>query len=130
MSTENLKNPFDDDEDDLELLGTFKPTPKQDIKQKSKQIAAADKVSVEQGFTSRKQKPKPKMRRSAMYQTGRSQQIPIRGTVVDQARVDRLCNNQDWVKGQMLQYALDALEDKLKEPNDPFWETRNISGVE
>ena len=54
----------------------------------------------------------------------------IRGRIEDKQRIGELCDQQDWVQGQLLQYALDALQEKIKNPEDEFWNERNFHGVE
>jgi len=131
MIGDDLKNPFDLDDDDLSEITAFKPQEVSDQPKNDPKIAAADSVSEEQGFkTIRRRRKTKKMRRSAFYQTGRSKQIPMRGTEKDYERIEQICDERDWVRGQMLTYALDALLEKIENPEDPFWEERNFSGVD
>ena len=70
------------------------------------------------------------MRRSQYYRTGRNTQLNIKARLDDRERLKILCNQQEWVAGQALEYALDALEQKLKNEDDEFWQQRLLRGVE
>ncbi len=133
MDGQAIIDPFSDDGMN-EQLAAFKPQPiaKPDAPVKKRQeraVKAADRAAADNGFTSRK-RVKPKQRRSRLYETGRSEQIAIKGKKDDKARLAAICDSQDWVQGQLLQYALDALEAKLSDPQDKFWESHNFHGVD
>lgn len=70
------------------------------------------------------------MRRSRYYRTGRNTQLNIKVRPEDRDRIKDFCDRQEWVVGQALEYALDALEEKLKDDRDAFWKERIYNGVE
>ena len=133
-------NPFAEDHDTAAIFDAFDdPKPKKrrriepDNDDSDKAVTdamkAAEHVADRKGF-SRRAKTKTRIRRSAMYETGRSRQISVKGRDEDFDRLAKLCDAQDWVKGQALQYALDALELMLEEPEGAFWKDRNLHGVD
>ena len=123
---------FDDELDDV--LGKFEPKPKEESKpvhdlQDSLERVAQD-VAEKRGFAKRAKPKVKRMRRSQYYQTGRSEQIPIRGRAEDKKLLEDMCKSQEWVKGQALQYALDALAEKIADPESEFWKERQFYGVD
>ncbi len=133
MDGQTIVDPFADDGMN-EALAAFKPKPvtKPDApaaKATERAVKAADRAAADQGFSTRK-RMKPKQRRSKYYQTGRSEQIAIKGKEEDKLRLAAMCDKQDWVQGQLLQYALDALSEKIADPKSNFWADRNFNGVE
>ena len=70
------------------------------------------------------------MRRSQFYKTGRSAAIAMKGREEDKIRINEVCEKQDWVQGQLLEYALDALIEKIASPDDAFWAGHNFEGVD
>ena len=70
------------------------------------------------------------MRRSRYYRTGRNTQLNIKVRPEERERIKEFCDLQEWVVGQALEYALDALEEKLKDEQDAFWKERIYRGVE
>ena len=87
-------------------------------------------VGEKRGFAKRSKPRVKRMRRSRYYETGRSEQIAIKGREVDKARLTKICDSQDWVQGQALQYALDALAEKIADPQNEFWAERSLNGVD
>jgi len=130
MSETAVKDPFDDIEEDEALFSSFEPEPTKTPEEIEKAVKAANSVGEKQGFQKRAKPKKRQMRRSQYYQTGRSEQIAFRGTEDDKDEVHALCEKHDWVKGQLLRYALDALNEKLADPKAEFWDSRNFEGVE
>ena len=139
-----------DDETDQDLdLSTFKVEPKSkaDVPAKSEIEALAN----EEGFVKRagdrsapatRTKTKTAthrksakraagtMRRSRFYETGRNVQFNKKVEQADRDRFNEICEKQDWVGGQAMKYLLDAIEEKISDPEDPFWETRMFKGVD
>jgi len=70
------------------------------------------------------------MLRSRYYQTGRNAQFNKKVRPEDRDRFNGLCEQHQWVGGQGLQYALDALEEKIAATDDEFWTSRNFRGVD
>ena len=139
MPKDGIANVFDDtdDEDVADLLGDFEPTPATSgtvalLSAKDQAVvAAADNVGQKMGYAKRtRPKKKSVMRRSGSYRTGRSEFVGIKTTPEVKSRVGELTNAHDWVNGQLLAYALDALQEKIDKPDDPFWETHQFHGVD
>jgi hypothetical protein len=133
MDGQAIIDPFSDDGMN-EALSAFKPKPAAkpsapEMRATERAVKAADRAAADQGFSSRK-RLKPKRRRSKFYETGRSTQIAIKGKEEDKVRLNAMCDKQDWVQGQLLQYALDALAEKIADPKSNFWADRNFNGVE
>jgi len=154
-AADDYANPFAEDPDTSALFDSFDaPAPKRDPKPEPEPEAvvapvtprpkpapapkqakalspekAAEAVSEKAGFHSRK-KNKKKVRRSASYETGRNKPISLKGRDEDYALLNKLCDAQEWVKGQALQYALEALAEKVADPESPFWDERNYHGVD
>ncbi len=147
-----------DDADDLAPLDVSDFTPKLPVKRKTTTKSVIRAASHDAGFHDRGEptnasakkevsetsKPKTKivavktkptvemgsMRRSRYYRTGRNTQLNIKVRLDDRERIKILCDQQEWVAGQALEYALDALEQKLKNEEDEFWQQRLLRGVE
>ncbi len=123
-------NPFADDEP-LPGLDKFKPKTADQLSVRP-QASQIEQAAAEQGFPERgpKSKPTPRRRREPPkregYRTGRSHQFNMKVRAEDIARFDAQCERQGWVKGQTLEYALDALEALLEDPNSEFWRMRGI----
>lgn len=134
MTTKTLNDPFADDGKPDPIAASFAPVPKADeakpSPQQSRALKAADAVAEEQGFTSRRPRRKRAFKRSDSLRTGRNvpKTIKMRKEEVD--TFDRLAKERSWVNGQTLQYALDALQEKINDPQDSFWETHNFHGVD
>ena len=107
--------------------------------QKGPDRSKIDQAAKESGFSrSISEKPKKVEKRitkptehqvvKRKYRTGRSQQFNMRARMEDKNRFNTLCNEHDWVQGQALQYALDALEEKISNPNSGFWNNRSFRG--
>lgn len=126
-----IRSAFDDDDGD-DLLASFAPKPAVDAPpvQSAKAVQAVERVAEKRGFQKRAKPKKGVMRRSQSYQTGRNAQIAMKGRAEDKARISSICEEHDWVQGQLIQYALDALEEKLRDPADPFWSERSFEGVD
>ena len=126
-----IRSAFDDEDGD-DLLASFSPKPAitpppaQDVKT----VQAVEKVAEKRGFQKRAKPKKGAMRRSQFYQTGRNAQIAMKGRAEDKERIVAICDRQDWVQGQLIQYALDALQEKLADPEDSFWSDRSFEGVD
>lgn len=120
------------DEDRDDLLASFAPKPAVTSPpvQDAKVVQAVEKVAEKRGFQKRAKPKKGVMRRSQFYQTGRNAQIAMKGRAEDKERIVAICDRQDWVQGQLIQYALDALQEKLADPADPFWSDRSFEGVD
>ena len=54
----------------------------------------------------------------------------MKGRGEDKQRIDDTCNKQEWVKGQLLKHALDALVENIADPDSPFWDNQNFEGVD
>lgn len=126
-----IRSAFDDDDGD-DLLASFAPKPAvaPPPVQDAKTVQAVERVAEKRGFQKRAKPKKGAMRRSQYYQTGRNAQIAMKGRVEDKERIATICDQQDWVQGQLIQYALDALQEKLSDPSDPFWSDRSFDGVD
>ena len=129
-----LHDPFADDDEADAFAASFAPAPKLEPEQPpAKQTAvikAADSVAVEQGFTSRKRKKKSTFRRSENFRTGRNVPFTVKVRAEDREALERFAQERQWVNGQTLQYALDALQEKINNPQDSFWENHNFHGVD
>ena len=129
-----MRSAFDDDDSESEeLFASFAPQPvaaQPVADQNNKAGKAVERVAETRGFTKRAKIKKGTMRRSQFYQTGRNTQIAMKGRLEDKERIMALCNKHEWVQGQLLQYALDALEEKLEDPSHPFWADRSFEGVD
>lgn len=126
-----IRSAFDDDNGD-DLLASFAPKPAvaPSPAQDAKAVQAVERVAEKRGFQKRAKPKKGVMRRSQFYQTGRNAQIAMKGRAEDKERIGAICDRQDWVQGQLIQYALDALQEKLTDPADPFWSDRSFEGVD
>ena len=126
-----IRSAFDDEDGD-DLLASFAPKPAVTSPpvQDAKAVQAVEKVAEKRGFQKRAKPKKGVMRRSQFYQTGRNAQIAMKGRAEDKERITAMCDRQDWVQGQLIQYALDALQEKLADPADPFWSDRSFEGVD
>lgn len=123
-------NPFAEDNDAAALLDSFDtPKPKAPAADIERTAKAAEAVGEKGGFHSRAKKKK-KVRRSASYETGRNTPISLKGYEADAKLINRLCDQQEWVKGQAFQYALAALAEKIEDPESEFWNERNFQGVD
>ena len=124
-----IRSAFDDEEGD-DLLASFAPKPAVASRpvEDAKIVQAVEKVAEKRGFQKRAKPKKGVMRRSQFYQTGRNAQIAMKGRAEDKERIAAICDRQDWVQGQLIQYALDALQEKLADPADPFWSDRSFEG--
>ncbi|MEL6170389.1 MAG: hypothetical protein AAFR02_00040 [Pseudomonadota bacterium] len=134
MDSSKIHDPFADDDAADAFAASFKPAGAGEIDiakpAKSSALKAADSVAAKQGFSSRKRKTKPKFRRSDNFRTGRSELLSIKTRAEDKAKLAEITEQREWVNGQTLQYALDALQEKINNPQDPFWETHNFHGVD
>lgn len=133
----------DDDNGPLDLSG-FKPSPRRkddDAEREQRRQRAMESGFQDRGGASKavRRAPKPAnktapaegpQRRSAFYLTGRNAQLNMKVLPEDRDRLRALCERQNWVAGQALQYALDALEEKIAAADDPFWKDRNLNGVD
>lgn len=147
-----------DDADDLAPLDVSDFTPKPPVKRKTTAKSVIRAASHDAGFHDRGEptntpakkgvsetsKPNTKvvevktkptinmggMRRSRYYRTGRNTQLNIKVRLDDRERIKVLCDQQEWVAGQALEYAFDALEQKLKNEEDDFWQQHLLRGVE
>lgn len=126
-----IRSAFDDEDGD-DLLASFAPKPAVSPlpAQDAKDVQAVEKVAEKRGFQKRAKPKQGVMRRSQFYQTGRNAQIAMKGRAEDKERIGAICDRQDWVQGQLIQYALDALQEKLADPADPFWSDRSFEGVD
>lgn len=151
-STENnlgLDGILDEGEFDQIDVSDFEPRPKRNMRKLHKEKIRG--ATLEVGFQDRggavvppsttqkrskrggKSKVLPTknlMRRSMYYRTGRSTQFNMKVRSEVRERFRDLCEAQEWVGGQALQYALDALQEKIENSHDPFWNDRNYRGVE
>lgn len=129
-----IRSAFDDDDSESEeLFASFAPQPvteRPSADKKNKAKKAVERVAETSGFRKREKIKKGTMRRSQFYQTGRNTQIAMKGRSEDKERIAALCNKHEWVQGQLMQYALDALEEKLGDPSSPFWSDRSFEGVD
>ena len=135
MSGTQMTDPFADEEEIDAIAASFKPAPTTEKKpaaplKTQAVVKVADKVAADQGFTTRKSRKKPKFRRSDNLRTGRNELLSLKTRLEEKERLAAIANDREWVNGQVLQYALDALEEKIANPGDKFWETRNFHGVE
>ncbi|GIT93353.1 hypothetical protein JANAI62_37850 [Jannaschia pagri] len=129
-----LHDPFADDDEADAFAASFAPTPKPEVEQpqakQSAAITAADSVAADQGFTERKRKKKSTFIRSDNFRTGRNVPLTVKARAETGQELEQMTKDHKWVKGQTLQYALDALREKLNDPQDSFWETHNFHGVD
>lgn len=134
MDGKAINDPFADDEAADAFAASFQPAKAEELDvAKPAQVSAlkaADSVGAEQGFSSRKRKKKSKFRRSDSFRTGRSELLSIKTRAEDKAKLAEITDQHEWVNGQTLQYALDALQEKINNPQDSFWETHNFHGVD
>lgn len=134
MDGKAINDPFANDEAADAFASSFQPARREEIDvAKPAQVSAmkaADSVGAEQGFSSRTRKKKPKFRRSDSFRTGRSELLSIKTRAEDKAKLAEITDQREWVNGQTLQYALDALQEKIDNPQDSFWETHNFHGVD
>lgn len=133
MEAKQIHDPFADDDEADEFAASFKPMPSQPADppaSKVSSIKAADAVATDQGFTARKPRKKSKFKRSENFRTGRNVPITIKARAEDKACLEKFASERQWVNGQTLQYALDALQEKINNPQDSFWETHNFHGVD
>lgn len=132
--TSPLHDPFADDDEADAFAASFAPVPKTTTEEppakKAAAITAADSVAVDQGFTTRKRKKTPKFKRSENFRTGRNVPLTVKARAEEKETLERLAKERQWVNGQTLQYALDALMEKIDNPQDSFWETHNFHGVD
>ncbi len=133
MTDTMLKDPFGDDDEADDIAASFAPKPKTEAAApaaKSAAIKAADATAEKQGFTARRKPKKSTYRRSDNFRTGRNEHIGVKGRKEDKERLAAISEDRGWVNGQTLQYALEALLEKINNPQDNFWETRNFHGVD
>ena len=134
MDTKTLNDPFADDGEADALAASFAPVPKPDAKEtppaQDRAVKAADTVAEQQGFTARRRSRKKSFRRSDNLRTGRNIPKTIKMREEEVNTLDKLAKERSWVNGQTLQYALDALQEKINDPQDSFWETHNFHGVD
>lgn len=129
MDKGDLNDPFADDEDTADIAASFTPTPITKPKLETAK-KAADATASKQGFSTRTVKKKSKFKRSDNFRTGRNEHIAVKGRLEDKQRLAAISDERDWVNGQTLQYALDALQEKIADPQNKFWQNRNFHGVE
>ncbi|MEE8059545.1 MAG: hypothetical protein V3T17_17180 [Pseudomonadales bacterium] len=89
-----------------------------------------EKVASDLGFTSR-QVGSPKKSGNKVKRKrgdGRTEQLNIRCKLSDANRFNTLCNDHSWVLGQLFEYAIDAIEEKINDPSDVFWRNHLIDG--
>lgn len=134
MDQAKIHDPFADDDAADSFAASFAPTPLPKIEEakpaQASAIKAADSVAAEQGFSARKRKKKSTFRRSDNFRTGRNALLSIKARPEDKAKLAAITDEREWVNGQTLQYALDALEEKINNPQDSFWESHNFHGVD
>ena len=132
MDTKKIHDPFADDDEADAFAASFAPTPSGPVvaEQAASTIKAADSIAVDQGFTSRKRRKKTKFKRSDNFRTGRNVPITIKARADEKETLEKMADERQWVNGQTLQYALDALQEKINNPQDSFWETHNFHGVD
>lgn len=134
MDRDAMHDPFADDGSTDEMAASFAPVPlapaQKTPPEKTVAIKAADTVGAEQGFTARKRKKKSSFRRSDNFRTGRSERLSLKATAEAIEQLAEITDDHGWVKGQTLQYALDALAEKINDPQDSFWQTHNFHGVD
>jgi len=122
-------DPFSDEGDEIGNLARFQPKAKPQVKPIPKKDEIKE-VAEQRGYarsTSQKSKPARKKAKSRdTYRTGRSQQFNLRCKKGDIERFYQIADQQGWVNGQTLEFAIDALEQFLKEPDSPFWRERHI----
>lgn len=103
---------FDDDTDDLDLSGFETKKIKTTVP-----TERVRKVSEASKFTSRTPappKPKQPTQERRIYRTGRNVQLNVKA---DQETIDtfyRIANEQNWVLGETLERAVEALEQSLR----------------
>lgn len=135
MDTKQIHDPFADDDEADAFAASFAPAPSGPVvaerpAQETSTIKAADSIAADQGFTSRKRRKKTKFKRSDNFRTGRNVPITIKARAEDKEALEKMAGERQWVNGQTLQYALDALQEKINNPQDSFWETHNFHGVD
>ena len=99
-------NPFSD----IETLPAFEPKPKATRLIANDQV---DKIAEASGFPSRQAAAKPPARGRAgrRYKTGRNQQINIKATAQVIERLYKMADARRVPLGQLLEQAIDALEE-------------------
>lgn len=134
MSENNgMRSAFGDDSEGDDLLASFAPKP---LNPAAHETPAAvlekvvEEVAEKRGFQKRAKPKKKAMRRSQFFRTGRSTPITMKGRDEDKSRITEICDKQDWVQGQLLAYALDALAEKISDPENEFWTDHNYEGVD
>lgn len=136
MSDTTFKNDFEDLDDVADELGAkFQITPIADTPEEElaveRKVKAADEIAEHQGFQAPvKRRRKKTMRRSERLRTGRNDLLTAKTRTIEKETLSALTEDRKWVKGQTIQYALDALKEKINNPDDPFWETHNYYGVD
>lgn len=70
------------------------------------------------------------LRRSSSFETGRRETLTLKVHEDVKSRFIQIREDQEWVGGQMLEYAIDALEDMLQKPDASFWNHRKFTGVD
>lgn len=134
MDRDAIHDPFAYDGSTDAMAASFAPVPLNEAKaapaEKASAINAADKVGAEQGFTARKRKKKSTFRRTENFRSGRSERLSLKATAEAIEQLAQITDERAWVKGQTLQYALDALAEKINDPQDSFWQTHNFHGVD
>lgn len=128
-----MRSAFGDDSEAEDLLASFSPKPlKPSVDDKPSAVVekAVEQVAEKRGFQKRAKPKKKAMRRSQFYKTGRSAAIAMKGREEDKVRINAICDKHDWVQGQLLEYALDALAEKIASPDDAFWTDHNFEGVD
>jgi hypothetical protein len=131
--SDGIRSAFEDDDETNDLLSGFAPKPLSASKPSAQSEItekAVEQVAQKRGFQKRAKPKKKAMRRSQFYQTGRNTQIAVKGRAEDKERIAALCGQQDWVQGQLIEYALDALVEKIADPQSDFWKDRNFEGVD
>ena len=93
-------------------------------------LATNTKSKTANTYRKESKRPAGTMRRSRFYETGRNVQFNKKVEQADRDRFNEICEKQDWVGGQAMKYLLDAIEEKISDPADPFWETRRFRGVD
>lgn len=150
MPDNNLgfENIFSDD--DPMDLSSFKPNAKRKNDAPSKE--AIKQQALSSGFLDREggkempaANPQPKTPRkkakianqnkdmplrSEYYRTGRDKQFAKKARQEDIDRFNDLCKRHQWVGGQALEYAIDALQRMVEDPDSDFWKSRRFKGVD
>ena len=135
MESKKIHDPFADDDEADAFAASFAPAPSSPSvadrpAQEVSSITAADSVAADQGFTSRKRRKASKFKRSDNFRTGRNVPITIKARAEDKACLEKMASERQRVNGQTLQYALDALQEKIDYPQNSFWKTHNFHGVD